>query len=66
VLVDQVLYQGEYQVTVSSFKSTPQLATNVPAIGDPERAALAGLLLGAAMLRLGRQRPRATGPLQPR
>ena len=65
VLAEETLYQGEYQITVSTFAKTGMNPAAVPAMGSRARAALLGLLLVSA-LGLGFRHSRSRGGFQRR
>jgi hypothetical protein len=58
VLVDQTLYRGEYQVTVSLFG--PPLTPAVPILDSTKRMLLIGVMLSLTMLTLGKRFGRRT------
>ena len=49
VLAEETSYQGEYQITVSTFANTGTGPVDVPAMGTRTRATLVGLLLVSAL-----------------
>jgi len=65
VLAEETLYQGEYQVSVSTFAKAGMNSTAVPAMGPRARVALLGLLLVSA-LGLGFRHSRSRGGFKQR